>query len=73
MAKSAGVVDEETAVQYMAPFFKVQNPADMLRRLREDMQAKMDQLDSGLFKAMKGAKETDLTEPELPMDETATE
>ena len=76
MAKSANVVDEETAVQYMAPFFKVQNPAEMLRRLREEAQVKMAQLDAGMFDALKAEgmpTASDMREAALPREDTAGE
>lgn len=53
-ARGAGVLDDETAVHYLAPFFRVDNPSEMLRRIRKAMEEQTGKLDESLFSSLKG-------------------
>lgn len=53
-ARGAGVLDDETAVHYLAPFFRVDNPSEMLRRIRKVAEEQTGRLDKSLFSSLKG-------------------
>jgi hypothetical protein len=54
-ARSAGAIDQESAVQYLAPYFGIDNPAESLARLKSEGAQGDDAMMGGLGAAGAGA------------------